>query len=490
MKLLAQQGCTVHHANCLDVLRGLPDDSIDSVVTDAPYGLGKPPPIQEVLERWLAGKPYQPKGSGFMGETWDAFVPGPEVWKECFRVLKPGAHMVVFAGTRTQDVMGLAIRLAGFEIRDCLQYLYGSGMPHSLNISKAIDAAAGAEREVVGTRMLTGNAAITTKEKGGTFASNTDTRGVAAKEVPITAPATDEAKEWDGYGTNLKPSVEPIILARKPLEGTVVANVLEHGTGGLNIDGCRLETSDDLGGGRLSGATPVGKGWDRPWMHDESRRVKDAAACAEKVAHAQAIGRWPANVMLDEEAAAILDAEVGNRPGMSGGGKHKTHKPTIAGGGHDGNEFHLRGDSGGPSRFFYTSKVGKGERHEGCHYLPRTKNARKRWRQDTAGTWEPRAQNTHPTVKGIELMLWLCRLVTPKNGTVLDIFMGSGSTGCAAVLEGFSFIGCDLGGRSAHTAAARIRHFLEVKSGAPRRRKPPVRRKQTAQLSLLGAIDG
>lgn len=292
------------HGDSREVLRTLPDCSVDAVVTDPPYGLGKPPDPRVVLAHWLAGDDVEVTGGGFMGRSWDSFVPGPPVWEECLRVLKPGGHLLAFFGTRTLDMGGLAIRLAGFEIRDSLAWLYGSGFPKSLDVGKAIDKAAGAERPVTGTH----------KNWGATH-------------------------QWDGWGTALKPAFEPVVVARKPLVGTVAQNVLGYGVGGLNIDGCRV---GDSGG----------------------------------------LGRWPANVILDDDAAALLDRET---PGKE------------------------------PSRFFYTAKASKKERRG----------------------------SKHPTVKPIELMRYLVRLVTPPGGLVLDPFAGSGTTLEAAVLEGFSCIGVE-----------------------------------------------
>lgn len=458
------------HGDCLQLLQGIPDCSVDSVVTDAPYGLGKPPPLVEVLTAWIAGKPWKAKGRGFMGHEWDAFVPGPEIWKECLRVLKPGGHLLCFAGPRTQHMMGLAIALAGFEIRDCFAWIFGSGMPKGQDVSAQIDALLGYEREVVGSRVLTGSAAQSTKEKGGTYGANTDSVGVPGKEVPITAPASAEAKRWEGWKPNMKPAVEPIILARKPLKQTVAKNVLEHGTGALNIDACRIETTDDLSNRVTGSEATVGYGGRFKTVRTETHPL----------------GRWPANVLLDEDAAAELDGAIGNRPGMSGGGKHKVRRSTIAGGGHDGNDSHIRGDSGGPSRFFYTSKVNKKERHAGLvEFLPRTKRARKRWQQDESGRWLERAKNDHPTLKPQDLLRWLCRLATQSGGTVLDPFAGSGSTGCAALREGFDFIGCELDARHVVVARARIEYWKSRPGSSRRAAKRTVA--DDRQLSLLGA---
>lgn len=234
---------TLYLGDCREILRTLPDSSVDSIVTDPPYGLGKEPDALAMLADWLATGHHDVKGSGFMGKAWDAFVPQPALWRECLRVLKPGGHLLAFAGTRTHDLMTLGLRIAGFEIRDTIMWVYGSGFPKSLDVSKAIDKAAGAEREVVGQKFVT-NAA---QGKG---LGHGDLVGgkVRAGLIDITAPATDAARQWQGWGTALKPALEPITVARKPLIGTVAENVLAYGTGALNIDGCRVE------GGKIAGA--------------------------------------------------------------------------------------------------------------------------------------------------------------------------------------------------------------------------------------------
>jgi site-specific DNA-methyltransferase (adenine-specific) len=373
----------LHHGDCLEVLRSMPDCSVDSIVTDPPYGLS------------------------FMGKKWDYDVPSVDVWVECLRVLKPGGHLLAFAGTRTQHRMAVRIEDAGFEIRDMIAWVYGSGFPKSLDVSKAIDKRDAAEEqqarryrftewvrstgitskqidEATGTNMgghyttAASQPAIITREHleacrhllgevpewvekeadirsvesknfaerevvGKRVGVDTTKQSIACAvsaqgleqstkhEFNITAPSTDAAKQWQGWGTALKPALEPITVARKPLVGTVAENVLQHGTGAINVDGGRVEG-----------------------------------------------GRWPANFIHDgsEEATDLLK------------------------------------DS---ARFFYCAKASKADRGE----------------------------NHHPTVKPTDLMRYLCRLVTPPNGIVLDPFNGSGSTGCAAVLEGFQYIGIE-----------------------------------------------
>ena len=259
---------TIHVGDCLEWLRSLPDNSVDSVVTDPPYGLGKEPDAREVLRAWLDGEEYKPGGSGFMGRAWDAFVPSPPVWAECLRVLKPGGHLLAFAGTRTYDWIVMGVRLAGFEVRDMVGWIYGSGFPKSLDVSKAIDAAAGAEREVVG------------RAKGAATA-NTESLGKFRNEYDATAPATEAARQWAGWGTALKPSIEPVVMARKPLAGTVAQNVLEWGTGGINVDGCRIAAE--------------------PWTHPGSNAVGGVYGDFENDTgrSGSPSGRWPANIIHD-----------------------------------------------------------------------------------------------------------------------------------------------------------------------------------------------
>jgi hypothetical protein len=239
-------GATLYLGDCLDILPTLPDASIDAVVCDPPYGLSElaAATVVQAIAAWMAGdRTHVPDGRGFMGKDWDRFVPPPGVWDECLRVLKPGGHLVAFAGARTVDLMTLSIRIAGFDIRDSLHWIYGSGFPKSLDVSKAIDKAAGAQREVVGDKLdrpgyhLHGHDSGTGALGRGISATTAESRLRAAQ---ITAPATPEAARWSGFGTALKPAHEPIVLARKPLAGTVAATVLAYGTGALNIDGCRV----------------------------------------------------------------------------------------------------------------------------------------------------------------------------------------------------------------------------------------------------------
>jgi hypothetical protein len=371
---------SVYRGDCLAWLRSLEDESVDAVVTDPPYGLSKPPRIEDVLRAWLDGEQYQHGGGGFMGHEWDAFVPGPAVWREVARVLKPGGHAVVFAGTRTVDVMGIALRLAGLEVRDLGRWCYWSGFPKSMDVSKAIDKAAGAERE---RRMVPTKVGNKPSQEGPISCGASGMRDVSA-------PATPEAEAWAGWGTALKPAGEPWLLVRKPMRGTTVAQVLATGTGALNIDGCRYPDGDDAWPGPYevlraqriyatpgSGRTMSSKGWTPGYLcvpHDD--------------------GRWPANL-------------------------------------------------------YASSKASRAERERGCDDLPARAGA---------GVSASSVRNHHPTVKPVRLMRWLVRLVTPPGGVVIDPYLGSGTTGIAATLEGVRWAGAELLDDHADIAEARIAH--------------------------------
>jgi len=424
--------------DCIEALRGMPDASIDAVVTDPPYGLSQHTAADTAacLRAWVEGREYRHSRGGFMGRSWDAWVPGPEVWREVLRVLKPGGHALVFAGSRTVDLMGIALRLSGFEIRDSLHWLMGTGFPKSHNISKAIDKTAGAEREVVGVNP-------TYRPNKENHADNGWRLHGSREAAVISAPATPEAAQWEGWGTALKPAHEPIIVARKPLDGTVAANVLRHGCGGLNVDGCRVGAS----GGTKKGSKPLGLGhgiWGAG-LHGACDIVALSA------------GRWPPNVILthtpgcegDRNGAGCVDGcAVGEVGAQSGDGV------------------------GTAARFFpsfrYCAKASRSEREAGLEPPAPGKRA-----------------NRHPTVKPIEAMRWLVRLVTPPGGVVLDPFTGSGTTGCAAALEGFAFVGCEQDPEHADLARRRIAHW----AGAPAPSAPPVAKatqpEPVAQLRLL-----
>ena len=398
--------------NCLDTLQLLDDNSVDSIVTDPPYGLS------------------------FMGKRWDYDVPSVEVWAECLRVLKPGGHLLAFAGTRTQHRMAVRIEDAGFEIRDMIAWVYGSGFPKSLDVSKAIDKAAGAEREVVGVRRVA---------PGVAFSSDGPT------ELDITA--TDAARQWQGWGTALKPALEPITVARKPLIGSVAENVLAHGTGAINVDGCRVE--------------PTGESRERIGEPSQERRYADSGgtnfAATPGIRGGDPSGRWPANLIhdgSDEVLAAFPQAPGQMAKAAEGGDRRKTANAFGEFAGRSPSQ--PRGDTGSAARFFYCAKASKSDRNEGLdNFTPATTSDGRAKAADNAyQRGKTERANTHPTVKPTDLMRYLCRLVTPPGGIVLDPFMGSGSTGKAAVLEGFRFIGCELSPEYMAIAQARIAHAL------------------------------
>ena len=374
--------------DCRASMATLPDASVDAVVCDPPYELG------------------------FMGKAWDAsgIAYDLEVWRQALRVLKPGGHLLAFSGSRTYHRMACAIEDAGFEIRDQIMWVYGSGFPKSLDVSKAIDKAAGAEREVIaeGPPKRTVSACM----------SNSGQNKLGATKKFLGAPITDAARQWSGWGTALKPAHEPICMARKPLQGTVAANVLRHGTGAINVDGCRV-------GDESTKRTCHGAGTSTSY---------NLAVSGEHRVNGSDAGRWPANFIHDgsEEATAGL---------------------------------------GEAARFFYTAKAGREDREEVLGDLPRRIPPAVECQGDfnASGLRSPRAGagrtatdlvNVHPTVKPTELMRYLVRMVTPPGGTVLDPFTGSGSTGRAAMLEGAQFIGCELSPEYAEIARARIRYTL------------------------------
>lgn len=489
---LQGEGWKVFAGSCLDRLRELPDESVDAVVTDPPYGLSNTDPghVSDALVRWVSGeRDFIPEGKGFMGKAWDAFVPPPAVWDECLRVLKPGGHVLAFAGSRTFDLMALSIRLAGFEIRDSVAWLYGSGFPKSLDVSKAIDKAAGAEREVIGSKLGQPGYSMT-DGKGGLYGGGFGANGTGEGECSVTAPATAEAQKWQGWGTALKPAFEPVVVARKPLIGTVAENVLAHGTGGLNIDGTRLPTTDKISVDSYSGRNKFLLGGlesvDELRLYAEEDKKTPTGEAAKKMlvryeawlasTPPQPTGRWPSNVMLDEFTAGLVDEQSGVSKSIPSPRKEETHSEDIYGKGLGNWSGSTHSDSGGASRFFYVAKASKRDRNEGLDELPEVRHS-DREKDDGVGGDNPRnrsngaRQNFHPTVKPTDLMRQLVRLVTPPGGIVLDPFTGSGSTGKAAILEGFEFIGVELTdeylpiieGRLSHAVTQRAETEAEVK---------------------------
>lgn len=382
-----------------------------------------------------------------MGKSWDAsgVAFDPATWREALRVLKPGGHLIAFSGSRTYHRMAVAIEDAGFEIRDQIMWIYGSGFPKSHDVSKGIDKQAGAEREVVGTK----SAGIGTgKSFGILVGEREDTK---TNLVNITAPATAAAKQWQGWGTALKPAHEPIVLARKPLIGTVAANVLTYGTGGLNIDGARV-------GSEVISTHNAPKG---TFAGGEPNRGSDTSTYQNHQ------GRWPANVIHDgsDEVVELFPNAKGATSNSTGQSSWFSERKGDAAQTQQGFN-----DSGSAARFFYCAKASKRDRNEGLDGFEAKRDHDGREEGGVGGS-NPRnrtnnyRQNHHPTVKPTDLMRYLCRLITPPNGTVLDPFMGSGSTGKAAMYEGFKFIGVEMTDEYLPIAKARIEFAVNDNEG-------------------------
>ncbi len=372
------------HGDNREILKMFPDNHFDSIVTDPPYELG------------------------FMGKKWDStgIAYNVELWKECLRVLKPGGHLLAFGGTRTYHRMACAIEDAGFEIRDCIQWLYGSGLPKSHDISKAIDKMAGAEREVIGNA---------TDRRGDDTVYAIGHSGRLTSNMPITK----EAQQWEGWGTCLKPANEPIVLARKPIsEKTIAENVMKRGTGGINIDDCR-----------------VGVREKEQFTGKKIPKAGTGAVCYQDYNYPKSTtplpqGRFPANVILDEEAGRMLDEQ-----------------------------------QEGASRFFYCAKASKKERNMGLEDMPEVISNDGRDETLASGNMPHNRgnvpkKNHHPTVKPVKLMEYLITLITPPNGIVLDPFFGSGTTGIAAVNLGRPFVGIELIEEYVTLARERIKAYL------------------------------
>jgi DNA modification methylase len=506
--------------SCLERLKDLPDESIDSVVTDPPYELS------------------------FMGKGWDGsgIAYSVELWAECLRVLKPGGHLLAFGGTRTYHRMAVAIEDAGFEIRDSIQWVYGSGFPKSLDVSKAIDkqrhdradilkvtawvrktrdAAEVTNKDIDTAFGFAGMSSHWTSPKSQPAVPTLDqvpqllqVLGVAAEEVPedirrllwdlngkkgqpgenwakrevvgrstngiaggtgrhtneddaygfaaefnVTAAATDAAKTWQGWGTALKPAHEPIVLARKPLAGTVAATVLAHGTGALNIDGCRVGSEVRHNASCLSSGNTAA-----PVM-----------TAGRETAGRETAGRWPANIIFDEAAGAELDAQSGTRPTSKPGSVVRRKAAEEYKNNSMGKESRAAGtveiaygDEGGAARFFYCPKPGKKERNAGLDGLPLVRHS-DRVTDDLPGGDNPRNRtnatktNFHPTVKPLALIRYLQRLVTPPGGTTLDPFMGSGTSAAAAILEGFEWRGCEMTAEYLPIITARVKWATKEK---------------------------
>jgi len=411
---------TLHRGDCLEVLPTLDEGSVDAVVTDPPYGLS------------------------FMGRHWDHGVPGVDFWKATLRLLKPGGHLLAFGGDRTYHRLACAIEDAGFDIRHTIVYCFGSGFPKSHDISKAIDRLAGAEREVVEhgkpvKRIIPGadqNKHGWEKNNGREYVPNT------------TVPATDAAAQWQGWGTSLKPAVELICLARKPItESSIAANVLKHGTGAINVDGCRVgvDASDDIhaknphtkGGFGHAGASIYGT--------SEGAQPYDPAQ-----------GRWPANLIHDG-SEEVLEGFPDNAEGKD---NFKHSAISIYGSPGKANEYNGESKSswGSAARFFYTAKADV----------------------------DDRLGSKHPTVKPIDLMQYLVRLITPKGGIVLDPFAGTGTCAEAAYYEGMRAILIE---REPEYQADIVKRMGLVLSGPDSRRGASIKQESLDDTPLFGRLE-
>ena len=418
------------HGNNLDLLKTLPDNSVDSIVTDPPYGLS------------------------FMNKKWDYDVPSVEFWKEAYRVLKHGGHVLSFGGTRTYHRMVVNMEDAGFEIRDQIMWLYGSGFPKSHNIGKAIDKIQGNEREVIGEKKR--GDVERAKEKGVGYLADVANRNNIKQFGYGTEIITKGQSEWEGWGTALKPANEPICLARKPLsEKSVAENVLKHGTGGINIDACRVNFQNEEDRKESTAKNQHADFGTKPMTNNNV--YGDYSMIEPKNYDPQ--GRFPANIIFDEEAGKLLDEQSG----ISKTGDIKPYEQrntdSYSGSMPPIRDVNFKGDKGGASRFFYCAKASKSDRDDGLRGFH--KKSSKKFdggNFDSASTNanDRTSLNFHPTVKPTELMRYLCRLITPINGIVLDPFMGSGSTGKGAILEGFDFIGMELDPEYVEIAKARI----------------------------------
>ena len=407
------------HSDAIEWLKQVPDASADSCVTDPPYGLGDQPDPAAVVTAWAAGREFIPtNSSGFAGETWDSFVPGPALWRQVFRVLKPGGYLLAFFGSRTYDWGTLAIRFAGFEVVDSLQFLHGRGFPKALDLSKAVDAhvATGGSKS---TQIKKANDSV--RQGPGRLRKSGQNNGIVSQERAAPrhirdTPGTPEGARWKGWATALKPSCEPIVVARKPLGGSYAQSALQHGTGSLNVEASRIGE-----------AAYTQEEWNRLGSTGGTSRLVMQKTEAMRQAYADGLiavpnGRWPSNTLFQHELGCVETAGVW--------ACHPDCAVRL-----------LESQHEGASRFFYTAKTHVSDKLGWCRVCQVVFSL-------SEGAWgehEPHRDQVqfHPTQKSLDLMEWLVRLVTQPGGVVADPCAGTFTTALAARRQGFNFIACD-----------------------------------------------
>lgn len=485
--------------NCLDVLKKFPDNSVDSICSDPPYGLGTVKDLPSLLTSWMnneSGDEFVGK-NGFMGKEWDKSVPPPAVWKECLRVLKPGGHMLCFAGTRTVDLMSISTRLAGFELRDQLYWHYGSGFPKNMDISKKIDQIKGKEGNWI-QQDHEGRKGKRKRNNSNIQQTNHSTKNNEDGLRHVYECESDEGKHWSGWGTALKPATEPILLLRKPIEEkTIAENVLKHGTGAINIDESRIKSepiptfnSNETGrffnrkdstkvkrtgetttqgrwpanvilthhpdcehigykkvkgvkAGTRKAGTELGQNsdWNKHENKDTVRKGIGDKYGNETIENWECVDGCPIKMMDEQSGISKSSGGSGEKSGGNLGGFGFKGLNKISASNHGG-----LGDVGGASRFFYVAKPSKAEKNKGLENF-KTKNVndgRKTSIDNAYQRGDTQRQNTHPTVKPITLMEYLVKLITPKGGICLDPFCGSGSTPIACKKLDYKYVGIDM----------------------------------------------
>ena len=485
--------CTLYQGKMQDVLDTLPENSIDSIITDPPYCLA------DLKKRWgkaktlgaCEGTQWGRLDRGFMGKEWDDDVAmQPETWAKAYRVLKRGGYLLAFGGTRTFHRIACAIEDAGFEIRDCIMWLYGSGFPKSMNIGKAIEA-----KEKLGNSGTRAKKEIELSCEGEEYIITQPNNGVMGKRKEFTRKdyiaGTENAKKWSGWGTSLKPAYEPIIVARKPVEESVVNNVLKYGVGGINIDECRIYGDEKISCHDTEKGTFAGKTQTMPKIKGKLS-FGQYEEKAERIEYHQHEGRFPSNVILDgsEEVCAGMPYTK-SEGGCSMKNSMFGLEQTI-------NDYNFH-DSGSASRYFYSPKASKKDRDNGLDMLEDGLLRRMRPDKDDdnptglnkEGRFAPVIRkNTHPTVKPVELMQYLVRLVSPKGATILDCFMGSGSTGKAVMFENrernanYKFIGIEMTEEYLPIAKARIEYARDTFKYDIEKIK-----KETGQLNIFNFME-